>query len=89
MLPFGCGVYYYPAPTKTSHTKCGARLHYGVFLGYVAEAGCRWNNKYRVAAVEGFVGESLHVDVPHTQFPNFIEHITALVKLPISKGLEF
>ena len=56
-LPFGVGVFYYPAPTKVAKeattkgyiSKFAPRLSYGVFMGYVLDPGHRWTGMYIVA----------------------------------------
>ena len=88
-IPFGAGVFYLPAPTKTSLAKVGTRLQYGVFLGYVVEPGGRWNHKYHVAALDDFVGKDLHQHAKRSQFPHFSTHITSVVRMPTTMGLTF
>ena len=43
-IPFGCGVWYLPAPTKGMNSKAAPTLSYGVFLGYRLTPGGGWNN---------------------------------------------
>ena len=43
ILPFGCGVYFKPAPTKYDVSKAAPRMNFGVFLGYRVHPGGKWN----------------------------------------------
>ena len=88
-IPFGAGVFYVPAPTKTTRPKVGARMHYGVFLGYETEPGGRWNHKYVVAALEDFVGRELNEHSSRSNFPHFTPHFTSVVSLPSSGDIVF
>ena len=81
-IEFGAGVWYMPAPTKTSLPKLEPRLRYGVFLGYEVEPGGKWAKKYVVGDLEDFIGKSLRADTRKQEFPNFSPHITAVVRLP-------
>ena len=59
-LPFGVGVFFYPAPTKYRHdSKFEARLIYGVLLGYMMDPGLKWSGLYIVADLEDFVNLSI------------------------------
>ena len=50
-FPFGCGVYFKPAPTKCSVDKACARACFGIFLGHPLSPGCRWNGAYLVGSL--------------------------------------
>ena len=54
-FPFGCGVYFKPAPTKCSVDKACARACFGIFLGHPLSPGCRWNGAYLVGSLADFV----------------------------------
>ena len=54
-FPFGCGVYFKPAPTKCSVDKACARACFGIFLGHPLSPGCRWNGAYLGGSLADFV----------------------------------
>ena len=54
-FPFGCGVYFKPAPTKCSVDKACARACFGIILGHPLSPGCRWNGAYLVGSLADFV----------------------------------
>ena len=79
-IPFGAGVWYMPAPTKTALSKLEPMLKYGVFLGYEIEP---------VAELEDFQNKSLKVYARKEDFPHFTPHITSVVRLPSERAAVF
>jgi hypothetical protein len=79
-LPFGCRVFFWPAPTKYAQSKAAPRMQCGVFMGYRTSPGERWNGEYLVADLEDFVDKSLDIDADYSQF-HIRPHITKQVKL--------
>jgi len=76
--PFGCGLFYLPAPTKGMNTKAAPNMSYGIFLGYRTVPGGNWTGQYIVADIEAFIGKSLGIDEPGAQYriwPHFTEQV--------------
>ena len=88
IIPFGAGVYFKPAPTKSEPSKAAPRLSYGVFLGYRILPGCKWNGQYLVGDLDDFVGRTLAENEDRSKWHRFTPHITAMVALPHS-GIAF
>ena len=86
-IPFGCCVFFWPAPTKYSQSKAAPRMQCGIFLGYRTSPGERWNGEYLVADLDDFVNVSLDVDADYPQF-EVRPHITKQVKLGLD-GIYF
>ena len=82
ILPFGCGVYFKPAPTKYDISKAAPRMNFGVFLGYRLHPGGKWNGEYYVADLDDFAGKSLHEAASHFEWPAFKPHVTKNARLP-------
>ena len=87
VLPFGCGVWFMPAPTICENSQAAPRLSYGIFLGYRNQPGGRWNGEYLVADIDHFAGKDLDVDSVQTEY-RFWPHITKVVRLP-NEGVTF
>jgi hypothetical protein len=68
VLPMGCGVFFLPAPTKYKNSKAAPSMSYGVVAGYRLAPGSRWNGQYLIMDITDFVGQSLHIDTPGTEF---------------------
>ena len=60
-MPFGCGVFFKPAPTKYAVSKADARLQYGIFMGIRRAPGGLWNDEYLVCDLSDFT----HADLSH------------------------
>ena len=45
-FPYGCGVWFGPAPTKSYMSKQAPRLRFGVFAGYKVQPGPKWEGEY-------------------------------------------
>ena len=79
-IPFGCGVFFLPVPTKYKNSKAAPNMTYGIFLGYRLAPVSRWDKQYIVADLEDFVGLSSHIDAPGSQY-RLRPHITEQVHL--------
>ena len=87
-LPYGCGVFFKPAPTKYLPSKAAPRMSYGVFLGYRLAPGGRWNGEYIVVDLEDFAGQDLSINADPAKWYDFHPHITKVVKIG-HRRLEF
>ena len=79
-IPFGCGVWFLPAPTKYSNSKAAPKRSYGIFLGYRLQPGGLWNGEYVVADLDDFVNSNFDWDAPGSDF-RIYPHITERVDL--------
>ena len=79
-IPFGCGVWFLPAPTKYANSKSAPKRSFGIFLGYRLQPGGLWNGEYVVADLDEFVSAIVDVDAPGSEFRIWL-HITERVDL--------
>ena len=80
MFPFGCGVFFKPAPTKYHQAKAWPSMAYGLFLGYQIGPGGKWSGRYLVADLDEFIDRDLSVEAASTD--HFIHpHVTEVVEL--------
>jgi len=79
-IPFGCIVFFTPAPTKDNRDKMEPRLSTGIFLGYRTAPGGEWNGDYIIADLNDFSGIGLHTKTEPGKFKNVRPHITRTVK---------
>jgi hypothetical protein len=79
-IPFGCGVWFLPAPTKYKNPKAFPARSLGIFLGYRLHPGGRWNGEYLVAELDDFINANLDVGASGTKF-RISPHITERVDL--------
>ena len=84
-IPFGCGIFFLPAPTKYTNSKSCPKMSCGVFLGYRLQPGGTWSGEYIVADLYDFVGCNLHVDTRYLEFKHLRPHITDSVSF-LGKG---
>ena len=82
LIPFGCGVWFKPAPTKYVPSKWEPRGQWGIFAGYRFAPGCEWRGDYYVWDLDQFMGVDFSVDSSGRAQPNMVPHITRVVKLP-------
>ena len=86
-VPFGCGVYFLPSPTKYDNSKAAPKMSYGVFLGYRLQPNCKWSGSYLVVDLSDFAGKKLGQDTPGHEFRMF-PHVTEQVKMT-EDGIHF
>ena len=79
LIPFGCMVYYVPAPTKDRRAKMENRMCTGIFLGYRTSPGGKWEGDYLVADLNDFSRLPLHARVEPGTLRNVQPHITRTV----------
>ena len=87
-LPYGCGVFFKPAPTKYALSKAAPRMQYGVLLGYRLAPGGRWSGEYIVADLDDFVGKDFSIDADPMEWSSIKPHITKVIKLG-KRGVTF
>ena len=80
ILPFGCGVFFFPSPTKYKNSQAVPSMSYGIFMGYRQTPGMGWNGQYLVADIESFVGQSLHIDAAGAEY-RVKPHVTEQIRL--------
>ena len=79
-IPFGCLVYFVPAPTKDQRDKTAPRMRPGIFMGYRLPPGGLWTGDYLVVDLDDFSGLSMHTKAEPSLFKNCKPHITRTVK---------
>jgi len=79
-IPFGCGVWFLPAPTIYKNPKAHPSRSYGIFLGYRLHPGGRWNGEYLVADLDSFVNANLEVGAKGNEL-RIHPHVTERVNL--------
>ena len=67
-IPFGCGVWFLPAPTKYDNPKAAPKRSYGIFLGYKLVPGGKWNGEYLVCDISDMLHADLNVEAYHADF---------------------
>ena len=80
-IPFGCGVWYIPSPTRKDsiQSKADPRQKLGIFMGYRLAPGGKWNGEYLVIDIEKFVNTNLHYTAAPTTFKGIVPHVTKSV----------
>ena len=73
LIPFGCGVWFKPAPTKYVPSKWEPRGQWGIFAGYRLAPGCEWRGDYFVWDLDQFMGVDFSVDSSGRSQPNICE----------------
>ena len=79
-IPFGCGVWFLPAPTKYENSKGSPKRSFCIFLGYRLQPGGLWNGEYLIADLDDFVGQNFDVDAAGSDYRVF-PHVTERVDL--------
>ena len=79
-LPLGCGVFYLPSAAGKRNSKAAPAMSYGIFLGYRLAPGSFWNKQYIVADIDDFIGASLSIDTPGTEW-RLHPHLTEQIRL--------
>ena len=80
-FPYGCGVFFKPAPTKYIPSKASPRMSYGVFLGYRLAPGGKWTGEYLVADLEDFAGRDFSELADPRKWGDLHPHVTKVVKI--------
>jgi len=86
LFPFGCGVWFLPAPAKSVPDKAAPNMSYGIFLGYRMAPGCRWGGQYVICNLSDFANKRLNVHAPgqeHRVWPHFTEQVFLPKKFPV------
>ena len=79
-FPFGCGVFFKPAPTKYHQAKSWPAMVYGIFLGYQIGPGGKRTGRYLVADLDDFVERDLSAEAASTDH-NLYPQVTEQVEL--------
>jgi hypothetical protein len=79
-LPMGCGVFFLPGAARYKNSKAAPAMSYGIFMGYRLAPGSRWNKQYIILDLDDFIGQSLHIDTPGSEYRVY-PHLTEQIRL--------